>query len=1078
MIKSVVKRNGEVVEFDPNKLNKWAEWASESKVSWSEIVMSATKKLSDMCSTKDIHKALIDTCLEKATYQHADVAARLLVGEIYKEVFGDFVEPPSLFEFYTKMVESEKWIDMGYVEEELEEIDSFVIHNKDFGYQYSSLRQMCDKYMLKNKHTGQLFESPQFMYVGIALAAMQNQPQERRVEDVIKLYTYLSDLKINVPTPTLSGMRTKFKGYASCCLFTTHDTAESIEVGSHIAYMMTCASAGIGGYMHTRSVKDPVRGGDIVHYGKLPYLRYYESAVKSTKQAVRGGSATMHINILDPEIEDLIRLKHPTTPTQKQIRGLDYSNSMNKLFIQKVAKNEQWMLISPYYAQDLYDKFYSSDYEGFVELYDKYDKSDIKEKKYVNARELAIDIQKNWRESGRTYKTFIDEINRHTPFKDPIYSSNLCVAPETMVLTDKGYIPIAELEDQEVDVWNGEEFSKTTVRKTGENQKLVKVVTSSGQELECTPYHKFYVFNGYGKNYIEKRAHELKQGDKLCKFDLPVLQGEKDLHKAYQNGFYSGDGCCVKGKSRIYLYDKKKDLERLFCLENKVDQPDQNRIYGYESGLKDKFFVPSSDYSVQSRLDWLAGWLDADGSVYRNGTNEQLIGSSVEFNFLKEVQMMLQTLGVDSKINLCAEEGVRKLPKNDGSGEFGDFYCQTAYRLLINSTDSYKLLTMGLNLHRLNIKTRLPQRSAKQFIKIVDVIDEGRSDDTYCFTEPKRHMGMFNGLLTGQCQEITLPTKGFKSIVVLYGTDGDAGEVALCFIGAIVAGRVTPEEYEDVAYYTTLLIDNTIDLMEYPFPQMEVTAKARRSIGVGIVNLANYLASNNVGYTSKKGKRLIHELAEMHSYYMHKASLRLAKEKGNAEWIGKTKYPEGWLPVDTYNKNVDDVVDSSLVFDWEQLRQDIIEQGGLRNSVLEAHMPGESSSLASNTTNGLYPIRSELIIKSSDINKIPVFVPDYDNLITRYSYEKCWDVQFKDLVNVYAIVQKFCGQAISADFYFDTSKYTDGKIGTKEDLTNLLYMCKMGLKTHYYCNTKSKSDDEVDQITSQESGCASGGCSL
>lgn len=753
MIKSVIKRNGEVVEFDPNKLNKWAEWASESKVSWSEIVMSATKKLSDMCSTKDIHKALIDTCLEKATYQHADVAARLLVGEIYKEVFGDFVEPPSLFEFYTKMVESEKWIDMGYVEEELDEIDSFVIHNKDFGYQYSSLRQMCDKYMLKNKHTGQLFESPQFMYVGIALAAMQNQPQERRVEDVIKLYTYLSDLKINVPTPTLSGMRTKFKGYASCCLFTTHDTAESIEVGSHIAYMMTCASAGIGGYMHTRSVKDPVRGGDIVHYGKLPYLRYYESAVKSTKQAVRGGSATMHINILDPEIEDLIRLKHPTTPTQKQIRGLDYSNSMNKLFIQKVAKNEQWMLISPYYAQDLYDKFYSSDYEGFVELYDKYDKSDIKEKKYVNARELAIDIQKNWRESGRTYKTFIDEINRHTPFKEPIYSSNLC-------------------------------------------------------------------------------------------------------------------------------------------------------------------------------------------------------------------------------------------------------------------------------------------------------------------------------------QEITLPTKGFNSIVDLYGTDGDAGEVALCFIGAIVAGRVTPEEYEDVAYYTTLLIDNTIDLMEYPFPQMEVTAKARRSIGVGIVNLANYLASQNAGYTSKKGKRLIHELAEMHSYYMHKASLRLAKEKGNAEWIGKTKYPEGWLPIDTYNKNVDDVVDSTLVFDWEALRQEIIEQGGLRNSVLEAHMPGESSSLASNTTNGLYPIRSELIIKSSDINKIPVFVPDYDNLITRYSYEKCWDVPFKSMVDMYAIVQKFCGQSISADFYFDTSKYQDGKIGTKEDLTNLLYMCKMGLKTHYYCNTKSKSDEEFEQITSQESGCASGGCSL
>lgn len=314
-------------------------------------------------------------------------------------------------------------------------------------------------------------------------------------------------------------------------------------------------------------------------------------------------------------------------------------------------------------------------------------------------------------------------------------------------------------------------------------------------------------------------------------------------------------------------------------------------------------------------------------------------------------------------------------------------------------------------------------------------------------------------------------------MVDLYGKDGDAGEVALCFIGAIVAGRVKPEEYEDVAYYTLLLIDNTMELMDYPFPQVEVTAKARRSVGIGIVNLANYLANNNVGYSSAKGKRLIHELAEMHSYYLHKASLKLAKEKGNAEWIDKTKYPEGWLPIDTYNKNVDTVVDSSLNFDWDSLRKEIVEQGGLRNSVLEAHMPGESSSLASSTTNGLYPIRSELIIKSSDINKIPVFVPDYENLVTRYSYERCWDVPFKDMVDMYAIVQKFSGQCISADFYFDTSKYPDGKIGAKEDLTNLLYMCKMGLKSNYYCNTKSKSDDEIVQQTTQD-GCAGGGCTL
>lgn len=173
-------------------------------------------------------------------------------------------------------------------------------------------------------------------------------------------------------------------------------------------------------------------------------------------------------------------------------------------------------------------------------------------------------------------------------------------------------------------------------------------------------------------------------------------------------------------------------------------------------GLKDKFFVPTNEYSIKARLDWFAGYLDADGCVYRNGTNEAITASSVNFTFLQEIQLMLQTLGVSCKISKLYDAGIKQLPANDGSGLNKDYLCQESYRLLITSYDSFKLVSLGLKTNRLKIDLRRPQRDAKQFNKIVSVVDEGRYDDTWCFTEHKRGMGMFNGILTGNCTEIVL----------------------------------------------------------------------------------------------------------------------------------------------------------------------------------------------------------------------------------------------------------------------------------------------------------------------------------
>lgn len=421
-IKTVIKADGSEVAFDADKLNKMAQWADNLGLGWSGLVLSAIKKVGDKCSTKDLQDALVATCAEKSDKAHLEMAARLYLGTLYKEVHGGFEVRPHLYDFYHKMVSLGSWEEMSYDATELEHLNEVIDHDKDLSYKYSTLKQISSKYCRKiNKKP---VETPQFTFMGIAMKVMESQPEERRLDDVIRVYTYLSDLKINMPTPFLAGLRApNNKGMASCAVIKADDTAESLEAAIHNMYSQTVANAGIGVSLNCRSIKDPVRNGEIEHTGKLPYYRYAEGAVKSTKQSNRGGSATMQILCLDPEIEDLLRLKHPTTVSDKQIRGMDYSFGICRYLAEKASENKDWMLVSEYFAPEVYEAFHSS-YEDFVREYNKYEQSN-KPRKMVKALDVLKLFSKQRQDTGRVYATWLDEANYHTPFKEPIYSSNL-----------------------------------------------------------------------------------------------------------------------------------------------------------------------------------------------------------------------------------------------------------------------------------------------------------------------------------------------------------------------------------------------------------------------------------------------------------------------------------------------------------------------------------------------------------------------------------------------------------------------------------------------------------------------------
>lgn len=325
------------------------------------------------------------------------------------------------------------------------------------------------------------------------------------------------------------------------------------------------------------------------------------------------------------------------------------------------------------------------------------------------------------------------------------------------------------------------------------------------------------------------------------------------------------------------------------------------------------------------------------------------------------------------------------------------------------------------------------------------------------------------------CLEYLAPTHWFDNVTQLYATgaaaEGVKGEVAICNLAAISVGKfeMTPENYERVAFHALLMVDNVIDAGTFPLPQVEYTAKARRTAGVGITNLAYAMAKQGFKYSSQEGKDFCHRLAELHTYSLLKASVRLAKEKGKCKWFDKTRYSRGWLPIDTYNKEVDRITQQPLLCDWEGLRAEIAEHG-LRNSALVNHMPVESSAVRANDTNGLYAARDGVVIKSSGNTEAVFIPPEWESL--KDSYQLAWDVPSEDMADIYAIFQKFADQGISADVY---QQFKDGekKSSLKMLMNDFFYRQKIGLKTRYYRNFKIGAAE-----LEQEEACGAGGCKL
>lgn len=667
----------------------------------------------------------------------------------------------------------------------------------------------------------------------------------------------------------------------NCLLLDMGDSVDEICSGFEVIAKATSKRFGIGVNMtKMRPIGAPIRGGENIHTGKVGFLRTIQDTIKTWLQSsTRSGAATVTVPIWDYEIEEILQLKDPMRLPENRVGDIDYLISISKLFYSRWARNEKITLFNAHEVPELERAFGLPEFD---ELYLKAESNPkLKFKKVVNMRDIGDLFQKNGIESGRYYLLNIDHANSHGSFTDKIGMANLCVAPETLILTKDGYETISDLEGLNVEIWNGIEWSLARCEKTGSNQKLIEITFEreeldfdSVESLWTTEYHKFYLNDG-----TEIRAKDLKIDDVLETFSMP------------------------------------------------------------------------------------------------NG-------------------------------------------------------CSYTYR-------------------------------------VVSISDKGRVDDTFCVNEPIRHRAIFNGVQSGQCVEITHPTFPMKSL-----NDPD-GLLGICILLASNAINLkSDEKHQRVCELSVRILDKLIDYQEYFCLPAENFATKFRSLGIGMTNFAALLAKKGLKYSSQEAREYANELFEKNLFYLIQASVQLAKEKGPCEWLSRTKYGKGILPIDNYAKSVDSIVGSKLNMDWETLRQDLIKYG-IRNATLVAKMPCEASSLVTNSTNGLERPRSKFVSKGNKSKDLPTMVPNFK----KWAYEYAFDnPSNEDHIKMMAIVQKYCDMSISTNFYYNYNHYEDGQIPMKVLNKDIFDAYRYGLKTIYYRNSEDGNNHNLND--SKQESCESGACAI
>lgn len=1087
-----------------------------------KITNNVYPKLKTVNTIDEVEEQIV-ACASEMVVDHYDypkIATWILITNLHKSTETDYVRVVEQLQSninkkgVSSPIVTKEFAD--YVKKHQAEINAAICYEHDFDLSVFGFRTL-EKAYLKKFITGQIIERPQHMFMRVAIAIHY---RKNALDKIIETYDLLSRGFFTHATPTLFNAGTQREQLSSCFLLGVDDDMGAIGDCWKDCAVISKYAGGIA--VHATRIRV---SGAYIHstQGTASGLRlltvFNQIARYADQGGKRAGSIAVYIEPWHGDIFFFLDLKKNTGAETERARDLFLGLMINDIFMHRVESDGMWSLMCPSECPDLLDKFG----DEFTAVYERYE-SEGRYLKQFKARDLWFRIMESQIETGVPYIIYKDAANSKSNQKNigVINGSNLCVAGDTKILTSSGYFSIKSLVDRKVEVWNGEEFSEVTIKKTGENQKLMQISFSNGSVLKCTPYHKFYLVDGArNQKMVKIDASELKIGDKLIKVSYPVIEeGRNDFKYPYTHGLFCADGTYNRSKEEprqcsfapsdgsIYcnrhinqrqFVDKKLIKNKDLCqaLVN-LDKPmlslyvEKQELLGYLDvfscgdfdltnnklnttlyyDIAEKYTVPIN-YNIDIKLRWLEGLLDGDGTICVNGSNISLQISSISKSFLNKVKYMLQTIGCDAKVTLSQRAGKTLMPDGKGGNKLYDR--QNIYRLLINSCDTYDLVKLGLNPHRIDIqKMDKPQRSASQFIKITAIKKLKEKENTYCFTEPKRGMGIFNGIITGNCAEI-LEVSSSDSYSVC-----NLASICLPKYVEFTNGKPTFNYHMlyKVSRIVTRNLDNIIDINYYPVEKTRPSNMNNRPIGIGVQGLADVFAMFKTPFDSEIARDLNRKIFETIYFGALSESMQLAKECGHYATFEGSPMSKGLFQFDLWNFDYSKL---SGMWNWEALRADIMKFG-VRNSLVTACMPTASTSQIMNNNECFEPYTENIYTRTTlagdfyvinkylmqDLKELGLWDSNMLDLIKYFEgsiaridgipehikaiYRTVWEIPQKSLVEMDADRGPFVDQTQSSNRFIAKPNFVK--------LTSVLfYAWRLGLKTGmYYLRSKAASE--------------------
>ena len=1079
----VIKRNGrkELVAFDKilKRIKNIGNEHQLKHVNYAQLAIKIIEKLKDNMQTTDIDELTSEECATITTHpDYGRLGSLVIISNLQKNTLASFSESmQKLYDFKDVHNNNYKLLNddfMQVVSENKETLDNMIDHSRDYLLDYFGFKTLERSYLMRIN--GKIVERPQYLWMRVAVTIHNN-----NMEKIKETYDLMSQKYFIHATPTLFNAGTPKQQLSSCYLL----AMESDSIDGIFNTVKQCAeiskwAGGIGLHIHNvRSNGSHIRGTNGKSTGIVQMLGVFNKTARYVNQGgKRNGSFAIYLETHHPDIEDFLELRKNHGDEESKARDLFYAVWISDLFMERVMEDKDWCLFCPDRTQGLCD-VYGKEYKT---LYQKYER----EKKFVKkikARDLWVKILDAQMETGTPYMLYKDACNEKSNQKNlgTIKSSNLCcVTGDTTILTDKGHIPIKELENQKVNIWNGEEFSESDVFKTNNSAEIYKIGFSNGLQLKCTNYHRFQIYTDNVDNEETKivEAQDLKLYDNIVYCEFPVIDnGKSNYYFPYRNGLY--------------------------C---------KNVPIGYNKSIK---------------IKWLSGFIDSKYSSMSQGYDLdnrlcKTLTLYIKTTMYKDFVLMMQTLGINTLL-------------------YGYHYDKRSVVYTPYEIDKMNKLGVKPKYYNLNVEVlELDKNRFKNQVESITVLND--KEPTYCFSEPIKHMGIFNGIYTLNCE------------IIEYSDDK---ETAVCNLASLGLAMYVKEDktfdYDKLYQVTKTLtnnLNNVIDINFYPVEKTQRSNFLHRPVGLGVQGLADVFYKMDLEFTSQEAKEVNKLIFETIYFAALEASMEISKSRNEDMKFLKTEYLSGnWSFLDerphcreysvfnttsassSSTRELDFIIEtilnkyrpvkaeiemvdltknyngaySSFIgspvskgilqfdmwnakptpkrYNWTKLKEDIVEYG-IRNSLLCAPMPTASTSqiLGNNecfepTTSNIYSRRTlagEFIIINKylvdDLINLGIWNNDVKNNIIqnkgsvqyidglpqhiKNKYKIVWEMSMKDIIDMARDRGIYICQSQSMNLWLEDPNV--------KSLTNMYtYAWKQGLKTGlYYLRRKAKHQSQ------------------